>query len=557
MRIQPGNVDGLPQRDRNTAHGIKSPTRSARRTAWSRSSKVVQPSPGPSTRNVASRAATPGHRLKRGSGRLTPVRSSSATTRAPLGSVCSNRAGQHTGHGGTKVKPATPNATAVRKMSGTPRPNSTSGSISRRRNIIMSLPSMPEEPEGPSPSAPRSQQTRSYHHTRGPVSPLMEMASNASSPLPTPNQRLEFSSETSTMGSPRTDQYALESNLSTAGKCRVLEDKYPKWAAWQKQSLDEQQRLATELAMVKQQRDLLANKLERQQAMTQMFVMATKRRSAKSAQRQSATASTSASSASGSSLASSAVNYSLANSRSVLVESLLQRESSSSDGLDLDVSLSPEEQKQLWREYKELSGELEAMSELVGVVKQSLSALADEKDHLRQQLDGRNQLVAELLHPRDGGAAELSQLIMAMQRKMAMQDELRRNQSDDDSIVSIDQSFIIDRLQHLVGADPAAARGLQGGSHSGGRAHSHASSRLSVTQSARQSPCIHCRLPVSGDCGQAVPPVGLVHDTCFRCSAFGCGTHLQAGKYTVRDSQLYCPQHATAPACAPTKLCSV
>ena len=91
---------------------------------------------------------------------------------------------------------------------------------------------------------------------------------------------------------------------------------------------------------------------------------------------------------------------------------------------------------------------------LVAQLRQSLAALAADRTHLRQQLDSRNQLVAQLFQSRPGGDAELGALLGAMRSKMEAHEELRRHPAGagaDTSSISIDQSFIIDRLQDMVG----------------------------------------------------------------------------------------------------------
>jgi len=333
------------------------------------------------------------------------------------------------------------------------------------------------------------------------------------------------------------------SDDAVTAKIAVLQKRFPKWCKWQTQSLQEKAVLRIQLEAAEKERKRMAKEMSRQKALNQMLLL-TMQHQQKKASREAARSESKSPKSVDVSVASSAGSH---HRPSELIHSLLEREVASPD-----VSLSAPEQRQLWQEYKALSGELHAMSELVGVVRESLSTLATEKTVLQKQLDGRNQLVAELLHPREGGAPELTQLIQAMQTKMRMQNEIRSRQSSDDSVASIDQSFIIDRLQALVvGGGEAASPAAAPAAPASAAAHDLSG------EGPRQSPCITCRLPVSSNCGRAVGSVGLVHDTCFRCSAFGCGAHLQTASAVVLDGNLFCPLHATTASKTPTKLCTV
>jgi chromosome segregation ATPase len=105
-------------------------------------------------------------------------------------------------------------------------------------------------------------------------------------------------------------------------------------------------------------------------------------------------------------------------SRSSLVDSILQQEGASAG--ELSLSLSPPEQQQLWHEFKALTADLESTEGLVAQLRESLSSLVAERSQLRQQLDGRNRLVAELFMPSSGEADsdDLGALLGVMRSKV-------------------------------------------------------------------------------------------------------------------------------------------
>jgi hypothetical protein len=255
-------------------------------------------------------------------------------------------------------------------------------------------------------------------------------------------------------------------------------------------------------------------------------------------QRSTALAATNGSVVSRSSGGSSANGSMLGYGRSHLIDSILQRDEATPDAADM--SMSPGEQRELLQGYKELFGELEEMKRVIAVVKETHMATALEKQQLRVQLEGRNQLLTELFQPRDGGPREIAETIFAMQTKMELQVELQ--QQNEDSVCSVDQSFIFDRLQTMV---------------VGGNACSGLGSMNVSRVTTSLSDCVQCHQPVPAGCGQTVPSLGLLHDKCLLCSAFGCGVRLEASKAVVRDSLLFCQLHVEAPPVVPSTLCGV
>lgn len=242
-------------------------------------------------------------------------------------------------------------------------------------------------------------------------------------------------------------------------------------------------------------------------------------------------------------------------SQSELVASLLQEDDEAAEG-ELR-HFSPTEQNALLRDIKGLTREYEVMQQLLQILKESLTEMGTEKEALEARLNLRTQLIAELFQQSTGpdGAARIAGLVGTIKSKMEAQDQLCRGAAGaDESLASIDQSFIVDRFQSLV-ADSAdlSVRGAM----AGGALDESQRATPRPASAARRSLCVLCRQAVSNETGRAVHPVGLVHDKCFKCSLFGCGADLGPGNFAIRDSQLFCAKHADVSPSVAAKLCGV
>eukprot|EP00035_Acanthoeca_spectabilis_P034581 m.29911 g.29911 ORF g.29911 m.29911 type:complete len:521 (-) comp6741_c0_seq1:1936-3498(-) len=495
------------------------------------------------SRKLARRVPTPGPKVKVPS-RLASART--GDTRSPLASVAVNSV-----NGAQPFEQPKEKEVAVRRRTatGAKKPSTPYPSSTGRREGLAAAGRSP----GWTPSATHSTVTHPDPATAATPKQRLDFVAEETSPATETHSHGAVSPPpasvaTTTIHEAATAAAEEEDESAVAAKCKVLEEKYPRFCEWQKESLREKEELRLRLAASEMDKAQLTSQLSKQTAISKMLMGAAKR--------QKAAAGGADTSGLSSSTLSGGANQSLSGySQSELVASLLQEDDEAAEG-ELR-HFSPTEQNALLRDIKGLTREYEVMQQLLQILKESLTEMGTEKEALEARLNLRTQLIAELFQQSTGPdfAARVAGLVGTIKAKMEAQDQLCRGAAGaDESLASIDQSFIVDRFQSLV-ADSAdlSVRGAM----AGGALDESQRATPRPASAARRSLCVLCRQAVSNETGRAVHPVGLVHDKCFKCSLFGCGADLGPGNFAIRDSQLFCAKHADVSPSVAAKLCGV